>query len=77
MTAFEMAMRPLRKYADFKGRASRSEFWTFFVFVLIVQAVARIVDLLFWRWASARRLLDACRRAFVRAATGGDDPSPA
>jgi uncharacterized membrane protein YhaH (DUF805 family) len=47
MTAFEMAMRPLRKYADFKGRASRSEFWTFFVFVLILQAVAGMVDLLF------------------------------
>lgn len=47
MTAFEMAMRPLKKFADFKGRASRSEFWIFFLFVLIVQAVARVVDLMF------------------------------
>jgi uncharacterized membrane protein YhaH (DUF805 family) len=37
----------LKKYADFKGRASRAEFWTFFLFVLIVQAVAGVVDLLF------------------------------
>lgn len=34
------------KYADFKGRASRAEFWTFFFFVLIAQAVARLIDLL-------------------------------
>ena len=44
MTAFEMAMRPLKKYFDFAGRASRSEFWFFFFFVLVIQAVARIVD---------------------------------
>ena len=49
MSAFEMAMQPLKKYADFKGRASRSEFWTFFVFVLLVQAFARVVDVFFGR----------------------------
>jgi uncharacterized membrane protein YhaH (DUF805 family) len=50
MTAFEMALQPLKKYADFKGRASRSEFWIFFFFVMIVQAVARVVDLMFGGW---------------------------
>ena len=45
MGAFEQITQSLKKYADFKGRASRGEFWTFFLFVLIAQAVARAVDL--------------------------------
>jgi uncharacterized membrane protein YhaH (DUF805 family) len=49
MTAFEMAIQPLKKYADFAGRASRSEFWFFFLFVIVVQAIARVVDLFFGR----------------------------
>ena len=44
MGAFDQISQSLTKYADFKGRASRSEFWTFFFFVLIAQAVARLVD---------------------------------
>ena len=44
---FQSALGTLKKYAEFKGRASRAEFWTFFLFVLIAQAVAGIVDLLF------------------------------
>ena len=47
MSAFEMAIQPLKKYFDFKGRASRPEFWFFFFFVLLVQVVARVVDALF------------------------------
>lgn len=46
MGAFDQITQSLKKYADFKGRASRTEFWTFFIFVLIAQAVARLVDLL-------------------------------
>ena len=46
MGAFEQITQSLKKYADFKGRASRAEFWTFFIFVLIAQAVARLVDVL-------------------------------
>lgn len=46
MTLFEQAMVPLRKYADFSGRASRAEFWIFFLFVAVIQAVARLVDTL-------------------------------
>jgi uncharacterized membrane protein YhaH (DUF805 family) len=30
----------LRKYAEFTGRARRSEFWWFFLFTLIVESVA-------------------------------------
>jgi uncharacterized membrane protein YhaH (DUF805 family) len=44
---FQSAMYTLRKYADFSGRASRSEFWCFFFFVILAQAVARVVDALF------------------------------
>jgi uncharacterized membrane protein YhaH (DUF805 family) len=44
---FQSVVGTLKKYADFKGRASRAEFWTFFLFVVIAQAVAGVVDLLF------------------------------
>ena len=44
---FQSALGTLKKYADFKGRASRQEFWTFFLFVVIAQALAGVVDLLF------------------------------
>jgi len=46
MGAFDQIIQSLKKYADFKGRASRSEFWTFFFFVLIAQAVARLFDVM-------------------------------
>lgn len=50
MSAFvQSVIATLRKYADFKGRASRQEFWTFFVFVLIAQAAARLVDAMVFR----------------------------
>ena len=44
---FQSALGTLKKYADFKGRASRAEFWTFFLFVVVAQAVAGVVDLMF------------------------------
>jgi uncharacterized membrane protein YhaH (DUF805 family) len=46
MFVFQSALYTLRKYADFSGRASRSEFWCFFAFVIIAQAVAGLVGLL-------------------------------
>lgn len=49
MTFFEQAFQPLRKYADFSGRASRGEFWTFFFVVMVAQALARVVDTIFLR----------------------------
>ena len=33
-----------QKYADFNGRASRSEFWWYFLFAIIVSAVLQFVD---------------------------------
>lgn len=47
MFLFQSAIYTLRKYADFKGRASRSEFWCFFAFVIIAQAVSGFVGVLF------------------------------
>ena len=36
MTLLDQALVPLKKYADFSGRASRGEFWTFFFFVMLL-----------------------------------------
>jgi len=47
MGVFESVGQSLRRYADFKGRASRSEFWIFFGFVIAVQMLAPA--LLGWR----------------------------
>ena len=47
MSIFDSISQSLRKYADFKGRASREEFWCFFGFVIVIQAVAGFVGLLF------------------------------
>lgn len=34
----------LTRYAHFRGRASRSEFWWFFLFVVVVSWVAAVLD---------------------------------
>lgn len=46
MRLLESALYTLRKYADFSGRASREEFWCFFAFVIIANAVASLVGTL-------------------------------
>lgn len=46
MKLFESALYTLKKYADFSGRASREEFWYFFAFVIVVNALAGIVGML-------------------------------
>ena len=40
---FEAMMQALRKYADFKGRASREEFWFFMLFCAVAMAVSGVV----------------------------------
>ena len=47
MSIIESALQGLKKYADFKGRASRQEFWSFLGLVIILQALAGFVGLLF------------------------------
>ena len=46
MFIFQSALQTLKKYADFKGRASREEFWCFFAFVIITNAIASFVGLI-------------------------------
>lgn len=36
MSPIGWALRPLKKYATFSGRASRAEFWWFFLFLMIL-----------------------------------------
>jgi uncharacterized membrane protein YhaH (DUF805 family) len=42
MFIFQSALYTLKKYAEFNGRASRHEFWCFFAFLIIVNALAGI-----------------------------------
>ena len=44
MTPIDWATLPLKKYADFSGRASRSEYWWFYLLIIIAYVVAMIVD---------------------------------
>jgi uncharacterized membrane protein YhaH (DUF805 family) len=47
MFVFESALQTLKKYAEFNGRASRQEFWCFFAFVIIANALTGLVGMLF------------------------------
>ena len=44
MSPIDYALTPLRKYADFSGRARRSEYWWFFLLVIVLSIVAMILD---------------------------------
>ena len=46
MFLFQSAYYTLSKYAVFSGRASRSEFWCFFAFVIIAQAFSGLIGVL-------------------------------
>ena len=43
MTFIESIQTCFRKYADFKGRASRSEYWWFTLFVVLVSIAAGLL----------------------------------
>lgn len=42
MTDLSLAIQPLKKYADFKGRARRSEYWLFFGLQVIISVVLNL-----------------------------------
>ena len=44
MTPGEALARCLTKYADFRGRAPRAEFWWFFLFVALLSWVTTFLD---------------------------------
>jgi len=43
MTFVDSTSICLKKYTDFKGRASRSEYWWFFLFCILVQLVGVVI----------------------------------
>lgn len=40
----ELMFQPLKKYADFTGRARRKEYWLFYLFYFIVYAVLMVLS---------------------------------
>jgi uncharacterized membrane protein YhaH (DUF805 family) len=44
MTFYEAITSCFTKYADFNGRAKRSEYWWFFLFILLASAGAAVID---------------------------------
>jgi uncharacterized membrane protein YhaH (DUF805 family) len=60
MTSFPEAVKiGLAKYADFSGRARRSEFWYFVLWTFLVSLVASILDsILGTRWGSGSGLIE-------------------
>ena len=44
MSPLDWATRPLKKYADFSGRAPRAEFWWFYLLLLVTIVIAAIID---------------------------------
>jgi uncharacterized membrane protein YhaH (DUF805 family) len=44
MTPVEWAFRPLRKYAVFSGRASRAEYWWFYLLTIVAGLVGGLLD---------------------------------
>ena len=44
MSPVDWATRPLKKYADFSGRAPRAEYWWFYLLIIIGYVIATILD---------------------------------
>lgn len=50
MTPLEWAVLPLRRYADFSGRAPRAEYWWFNLGTVVVQIPLNIADKMLGSW---------------------------
>ena len=44
MSPIDWAMRPLKKYADFSGRAPRAEFWWYSLAICVLAVIAYIIE---------------------------------
>lgn len=44
MSPIDWATLPLKKYADFSGRAPRAEYWWYVLFLIIVMVIAMIIE---------------------------------
>ena len=53
MSCIESVETCLKKYADFNGRASRSEYWWFFLFNFLIVTVGAIADTILLGTASS------------------------
>lgn len=53
MSFFEAVAACLSKYADFKGRASRAEFWWFLLFLLLASAFINQMTMSFFGQSAA------------------------
>lgn len=42
--AFEWAILPIRKYADFNGRAPRAEYWWYMLAIMLIGVAAELID---------------------------------
>ena len=78
MTFKESIATCFKKYAEFNGRASRPEYWWFFLFMMLVCLATTVIDpsqtlsslctlffLLPWLAASVRRLHDTDRSGWL------------
>jgi len=44
MSPVDWATRPLKKYADFTGRAPRAEYWWFYLLIIVGYLIATVLD---------------------------------
>lgn len=51
VSPIEWAVRPLKKYADFNGRAPRAEYWWFYLATIVVQIPLSIIDEAVGEWS--------------------------
>jgi uncharacterized membrane protein YhaH (DUF805 family) len=51
ISPIEWAVRPIRKYADFSGRAPRAEYWWFYLATMVIQIPLGIIDEMLGEWS--------------------------
>jgi uncharacterized membrane protein YhaH (DUF805 family) len=51
VSPLEWAVRPIRKYADFTGRAPRAEYWWFYLATVVVQIPLSMIDEMLGEWS--------------------------
>jgi uncharacterized membrane protein YhaH (DUF805 family) len=67
---FRYMLTPLRKYASFRGRARRAEFWWFTVFAALLETAAMLVDFSMGRGPFTAAALASPDGAWTLAALG-------
>lgn len=66
MTFTQAISSVFKNYANFNGRARRSEFWFFELFTLIISAVVNLIDYLITGGADVYTFVDIIRSVFAR-----------